>query len=228
MIDPLVITFDLDDTLYPEMDFVRSGFESVARYLAPLCGESWPTLYGELLTSLEVDGRGRQFDVLLARRAVANVTVPDLVTRYRAHKPTLQLPGAALSALGDIRAAGHSIFVLTDGDPVVQRTKVEALGLRSVIDGVICTWDEGRSAGKPNPRGFSRLLAETGARPRELVYVADNPVKDFIAVRRAGGRSIRLLAGPYRDVVPAGPQYMPDVTIERLGDVPRALRTLRP
>lgn len=216
---PLVVAFDLDDTLYPELDFVRSGFQSVARYVAELSGESWLALYQELLQSLEVDGRGRQFDVILATRGLAHVTVSDLVNLYRTHDPSLQLPESSSRALAEIRKAGHLVFVVTDGDPGVQRAKIGALGLSEMIDGAIYTWDEGAEAGKPSPRGFERLLEQVSLPPSRLIYVGDNPIKDFIAVRRAGGRSIRVLTGAFCTMIPTGPDFSPDSEVESLESV---------
>jgi putative hydrolase of the HAD superfamily len=219
-----VVAIDLDDTLYPEVEFVRSGFQSVARHVAQLSGEDCSALYQELLRSLEVDGRGRQFDALLATRRLAQVNVTDLVSHYRAHKPSLHLPETSRQALRDIRKSGHLVFVVTDGDPGVQRGKVGALGLSEMIDGAIYTWDEGPGAGKPSPRGFERLLEQVGLPASQLVYVADNPIKDFIAVRRAGGRSVRVLTGAFRKIVPSGPDFGPDFEVESLEDVEGLLR----
>ena len=33
-----VLVFDLDDTLYPELSYVHSGFRAVAAFLSPLLG----------------------------------------------------------------------------------------------------------------------------------------------------------------------------------------------
>jgi hypothetical protein len=113
---------------------------------------------------------------------------------------------------------------VTDGDPRVLRNKVTALGLDAFVDGAIYTRDEGDTAGKPNLRGFVRLLEATRASTNEVVYVGDNPTKDFIGVNSIGGRTVRVLEGPYRALPAPTEQHAPTVRVDRLRDCRRCWR----
>ena len=38
LIEQSILVFDLDDTLYPELSYVHSGFRAVAAFLGPVLG----------------------------------------------------------------------------------------------------------------------------------------------------------------------------------------------
>ncbi len=170
-----LVAFDLDDTLYVEMDFVKSGFRAVAAALSDRTDIDGEDLYRDLCDVLNRDGRGKVFDTVLDRHSLQGTTPGELVSIYRNHEPALELPTDSRKVLVRLRNRGHALAIVTDGDPGVQRAKVRALGLEELVDMAIYTWDEGPEAGKPSPKGFERLLGATGSKPGDLMYVADDP-----------------------------------------------------
>src|SRR4051812_6149568 len=93
------VIFDLDDTLYREHDYVRSGFAAVARRLAAEpAAPPERELYGALEQEWRRNGRGRVFDAVLADTGLA-VDVGELVAVYREHEPQLTLYPDAERAL---------------------------------------------------------------------------------------------------------------------------------
>src|SRR5205823_2027561 len=62
---PSVLVFDLDDTLYPELSYVHSGFRAVAAFLSPLLGASAETLAAGMIAEETLQGRGQVFDNVL-------------------------------------------------------------------------------------------------------------------------------------------------------------------
>ncbi len=61
----MILIFDLDDTLYPELEYVRSGFLAVANELNHLF--KWPVTesFNFMLKTLDEKGRGAVFNDLL-------------------------------------------------------------------------------------------------------------------------------------------------------------------
>jgi putative hydrolase of the HAD superfamily len=187
-----VIVFDLDDTLYPEADFVRSGFQAVDRALVPRGIQGFEPLANGLF---QEGLRGKIFDAALTKLgvAVSPELVAELVQIYRAHVPQLQLFPDACRAL-DYYQRRSKVALLTDGSAAVQRNKVRGLGLESAFTACIYTDDLGRDCWKPSEVPFLKLAAMlemTDAMDR-LVYVADNPRKDFIAPNRLGWSTVRI------------------------------------
>ncbi|MBI4566656.1 MAG: HAD family hydrolase [Planctomycetes bacterium] len=186
-----LVVFDLDDTLYLERTFVRSGFRVVSECVRREWGVSgffskaWRLfLAGErrLIVDRVIQDEGIQPFRAVVRR---------LVAVYRSHRPRLRLCPDARRFV-ERPPPGVALAILTDGRPRTQRAKIRALGLDRWIDPVILTGRWGTKYGKPHPRGFRTLQRRFGLRPSACVYVADNPAKDFDAPRRLGWRFVRM------------------------------------
>ncbi len=189
MISALV--FDLDDTLYPEREFVRSGFVAVDEWLRAQRGVTgFAAEAGRLFARGE---RGRIFDDAL--RTLDQEPVPDLVATlvevYRAHVPRLALYPDAHWALRHF-GARFKLGLVTDGYLATQRNKVAALGIAPWFGAVVYTDEFGREHWKPSPEGFRRVEQVLGCSGNACVYVGDNPAKDFVAPNRLDWRTVHL------------------------------------
>lgn len=186
------LVFDLDDTLHPELAYVKSGFEAVARLVCKTrpFGPYLDTLWSEFIHG----DRTKVFDALLARHPeVRPYGVPELVQAYRAHLPEIRLDDGTRELLVWARAAGLGLALISDGYAVAQGRKVEALGLAGLVDLIVLTDQWGREFWKPHPRAFEEVQAYFGVRGEALAYVGDNPLKDFLAPNRLGWRTIRYI-----------------------------------
>jgi putative hydrolase of the HAD superfamily len=223
------VVLDLDDTLYPESEYVRSGFRAVAARAQETLGVPAGEAEAELVALFERGVRGDTFDRWLAARGLDGEAAGDLVATYRAHEPDIDPFPDAAPLLGRVRAGGSALGLLSDGDPTVQGAKLDALGLRDAFDAIVITGELGEDAGKPSPRGYEELLRRLGdAPPGESVYLSDNPAKDFLGARRAGMRSIRVRrpGGIYAALEPETPDHAPDAEADDLERVQRALDEL--
>jgi putative hydrolase of the HAD superfamily len=200
------LVFDLDDTLYPEDAYVRSGFQAVARWLEAAGAMPARPAFEQLWSAHERGERGHLFDDLLAacEPAATAVTVPALVQVYRNHAPDIRFYPGMAGLLDDARARALRIAVISDGFLEAQRRKVEALGLDRWADPILLTDQWGRDHWKPCPMAFERVQEAFGLGPEQLVYVGDNPTKDFQAPNRLGWHTIRLAMpgqGPARPCI---------------------------
>src|SRR5919109_3451394 len=123
-----VVVFDLDDTLYLERDYVRSGFVAVDRWVNDRFSISG--FFDRAWALFEAGRRGDIFD-----RAIVELTarpnpelVRDLVDVYRGHTPSIRLAPDAEAALPGL-GARYRTALLTDGIGTTQARKVAALGL---------------------------------------------------------------------------------------------------
>lgn len=185
------LIFDLDDTLYPERDFVFSGYRAVAERVMADHGID---IEGALRARFNAGERGDLFTTVMLDLGlpVSESYVRGLVRVYRGHRPSLR-PCLDTRVLGDLRRAGFRLGLLSDGHGGVQRRKLGALGLAPLFDSVVFSDDlGGRETWKPSPLPYRACLAELDTAPAHAVYVGDNPAKDFLGARAAGMRSIRL------------------------------------
>lgn len=187
------VVFDLDDTLYLERDYVRSGFACVAGLIATSADES-REIAAWLGRAFDNGVRGDTFDRLLAERPeLADRFSPAyLVEAYRSHAPSISLLPGIADLLERLRARGLRLGVLTDGPLASQRAKAEALKLDEWFDPVLLTASREEGFTKPGALGFEWIAAIWHLPPAELAYIADNPRKDFVGPRNLGWLTIRL------------------------------------
>ena len=222
----VIVAFDVDDTLYRELDYVESGFRAVAAAVSNEYSISSEAAYELLMGTMERHGRGQQFDDLLRAVDAFSIGRRDaLVQVYRQHDPSICLPEESRQTLEAVRRGSHRVFLVTDGNHNVQNRKVEALGLRRFVEHAYLTSRYGQAATKPSTRVFELMLKRTGASAEELVYVGDNPRKDFVGVRQLGGATIRVLTGAYRHEI-AAHGHDADLTVDTIAAVPDALNRL--
>lgn len=174
------VIFDLDDTLYPEKEYVRSGYRKIAEFLGrpELADSMW-----------EVFGRGgKAVDEVLASSGLSSFR-EDALRVYRLQKPDIMLYPGVADMLGRIRGAGKKTGIITDGRPEGQRAKLGVLKIK--VDHVIVT-DElgGTGFRKPDRESFCRMRERLDVPFCRMVYVGDNPRKDFIAPDALGMKSI--------------------------------------
>ena len=222
------IVFDVDDTLYLERDYVRSGFAAVGAEARSRWGVDDFAERAWLL--FESGARGDIFDRVLVESGISPSpeAITALVARYREHPPAIRLLDDARACLERLHGR-LALACLTDGPLSCQRAKVVALGLERWLSPVILTAELGTGLGKPHPEGFRRIEAVTGESGATCAYVADNPLKDFAGPRLLGWRTVRIRrpGGLHAELASADDV---DEEIESLGELGQRLGgfTLRP
>ena len=201
----LGVVFDLDDTLYLERDYVKSGFRAVAKTAVKHTGTSADEAFNFLWNEFTAGVRGSSFNALLERypELAQRVDVPALVRCYREHAPDIHyLPGIK-PLLDELKNADVPLAVISDGPLVSQAAKAKALNVSLYADPVVLTDAWGQDFWKPHVRAFEHVAAAFGLPPEQLIYIGDNPVKDFHAPTALGWRSVRLrLPGQVRETLP--------------------------
>jgi putative hydrolase of the HAD superfamily len=187
---PLCVVFDLDDTLYLERDYVRSGFAAVGRWAVTELGVSdFETRAWQLFTEGERESIFQtalaEFGITTDQRILAQMT-----SIYRAHRPVIQLLPDSIKCLTELDSSAI-LGLITDGDPQRQRMKCDRLGLCNWLSHVIYTGDWGAEFHKPHPRAYEAIQYQIGRNCR-FVYVADNPAKDFISPLALGWDTVRV------------------------------------
>lgn len=172
------VVFDLDDTLYPERDYVKSGFNAVGNYI-----ESKYDLTGireELLALFDANKADVYGRILLAHCLPASESA-ILIEIYRTHKPDkLELFPDAMPIIEYLKAQGIKIGIITDGRVDGQRNKVEALGIADLFDNIIYTDSlGGEQYRKPHRASYEQMSNALGVDFSEMLYVGDNPIKDY-------------------------------------------------
>lgn len=212
----MVIIFDLDDTLYDELSYVVSGLRCVAQFLEPIIGEKKEHILLGLKEELTF-ARSHIFDRFLKKKGFfTKKLVKQCVSVYRQHIPKIELYPEAKACLK--RLQNYPLYLVTDGNTIVQQKKIEALGLKSVMRGTFCTYRYGLHNSKPSPYCFMKIAQLENVSPNQVVYVADNQNKDFVGIKPLGFHTIQVLTGQYKDLCKEA-SYQAECIINNLNEL---------
>ena len=189
-----VVIFDIDDTLYKEIDFLKSGYRKVAEMVGTQYGLDSRSVYNQLLMWYY---KGENAFACLNEKYGLNNPIEEYINIYRFHHPSIMLSSEVKVTLSSLKANGVLMSIITDGREETQRNKMEALGLSEWInmDNVII--NEEKSHFKPNHWSFDMMMLKCYEQYPDMnlsfYYVGDNPDKDFIAPNQLGWETICLL-----------------------------------
>ena len=198
------LVFDVDDTLYLERDYVRSGFWAVDRWARVHLGVAG--VFERAWERFESGHRRTIFDEVVAELSLDPASIGTMVEVYRSHDPEISLLADSMAALETAASNGAPIAVVTDGPAASQWGKVRALGLDRWASLTVVTADLGPGRGKPHPAAFELVQDRLGHCGPDCAYVADNPAKDFAAPAALGWRTVRVRrVGSLHEHQPSGP-----------------------
>lgn len=212
-----VVVFDLDDTLYKEIDYLRSAYRYIAGRLAGDDAEReeiFGTLYGAYK-----EGRDA-FAALMECYNNKGVTKETLLHWYRTHKPQISLTDGCEGFLSVLVTKGCRLGIITDGRTVTQLNKIEALGLHSLIADEDIVISERFGSEKPSPENYLYFMNKYGADAR-YYYIADNTAKDFIVPNRLGWTTVCLKDNGqniHKQDLSLPDDFLPKYTVEEFGD----------
>lgn len=194
------VLLDLDDTLYPQAEYLASAWSAVADRGAEL-GLPRDRLFAAL-TAVAARGsaRGGIVDEAVAAVDGPAAVVPELVAAFHATRPARLDPYPGVGdALRELRVR-VPIAVVTDGAVAGQRAKLAALRLDDAFDVTVLSDRWGRAYRKPHPHPFRTALARLGVDAADAVMIGDRPDKDVAGAATIGLRAIRVRTGEYHDV----------------------------
>src|SRR3989338_321733 len=214
------IVFDLDDTLFLENLFRRSGFNFIAKKL---------NRAGISVTSKKIFQMSKQYPKTLFNEIVfryhLSYSPEDLLGWYRNHPPKIRAyPGVKL-LLKRLKRE-YKLGLLTDYFHQTQVNKVKALGIGKFFDSIVYT--DNIRAPKPATLGFRILKEKFGCQNGQIIYIGDNEEKDFVGAKKAGFITVKFKnqKGFFYGRKGRSPMHNPHFEIKGLKDVFKILAQL--
>ena len=180
-----VVVFDLDDTLYNEVDFLKSAYKEISIKIVDDINVSNEVVYGDML-EYYYNKKNVFEEILLKYNSCLNL--PELLNLYRNHKPQINLSEDKIEVLNFFKSKNFSLGLLTDGRSFQQRNKIEALNLIQWFTEIVISEEFGSE--KPsinNYRSFEKVFGDG-----HYYYIADNVSKDFISPNKLNWTTICL------------------------------------
>jgi len=223
------VVFDLDDTLYDEVDYCQSGFAAVAHFVADMPGAPPAERIFHCLRDLFAAGRRRDtFNAALDQLGIPcePEIIQELVHVYRNHEPDISLPDESRKILEKL-GRRYTLSLLTDGYLPAQQLKVRALRIEQYFKRIIYTEQLGRRFWKPSPAGFLRLIEELDVKPQQMACIGDNQRKDFIAPNRLGCPTVEIIReARIHTAAPEQPDAAAKHIIHKISQLPPLLEKL--
>ncbi|MFK5958372.1 MAG: HAD family hydrolase [Lutibacter sp.] len=177
MLNKVVIVFDLDDTLYNEIDYLKSAYIEIAINLIKLDAVKCSVLelYNEMLFLFQA--KKNVFSNIIEKYSITAFTLNALIEQYREHKPNLILSPETKELLEYLKINNAEIGMITDGRSIQQRNKINALGIDKYLNHIIIS--EEIESEKPSTLNYQFFVDKYG-KDSNFIYVGDNVKKDFI------------------------------------------------
>ncbi|MED4375447.1 HAD-IA family hydrolase [Schinkia azotoformans] len=199
------VIFDLDDTLISERKYIESGYLHISKLLSKRVNKSAIKLYQLLITLFEENPKyvfNRLFKMLEINYTQNDIL--ELVEQYRNHLPTIKLFDDVLPCLKELKKKKIKLGIITDGFANAQRQKLKAIDVKEYFDEIIVTDELGRDFWKPHPKAFEIMKNKLDVKFNEMIYVGDNPKKDFYISNKYPILTIRI----YREGIYCNQEYL--------------------
>jgi len=223
--EPRNILLDIDDTLFPSTEFSSLARRNALNAMISMGLDSdIETLHSRLEAIISKHGSNYQnhFDDLCNELGVRRPGryIAAAVAAYHDTKTAIQPFPKAPLALMRLKQDGHRLYVATNGNSIKQWDKLIRLRLALFFDDVFVSEELGVQKGDAF---YRKVLKALGSKPQGCVMVGDREDLDIIPAKSVGMKTVRLISGRY-----AKGSTVADCTIKDIGDLPTAIRKLKP
>jgi HAD superfamily hydrolase (TIGR01509 family) len=198
MIAPLVLSFDLDDTLWPVGPVIAAAESTLLSWLR----ERYPlTLSGHDLESLRALRAGvaqrfpdRGHDLTFLRHRTlkdlfgaaghAESLADEALEVFFSARNRVEFYDDVRPALTRLRSR-YRLFALSNGNADLQRC-----GIGDLFAGHVTASAAG--AAKPDARIYAALLKMAGVEPARVLHIGDDPLADVVGATQAGMQAVWL------------------------------------
>jgi putative hydrolase of the HAD superfamily len=188
------VIFDLDDTLISEKEYIKSGYRHIAGIIEDRFAMDKNQVFDDLMSFFKVSPLN-VFNRLYDKYQIeySKEMILDLVKEYRGHFPDIKFYEDVLTCLSELKGLGIKVGIITDGYAIAQRQKLKAVQADKYFDEIIVTDELGRDYWKPHPKAFELMKEKFKVNFDEMIYVGDNPEKDFYISRTYPIKTVRIL-----------------------------------
>jgi len=218
------IIFDLDNTLYNQVDYIEDLMEHISLLLSRKYNLDVDETSKVLLSYWMEKGPfyGHFFDDIVQKLSIDKNEAQKLITTSHSYRPNIRPYPGVLAALDKLQK-NYSLAMITDGNEEVQQNKIDALGIEQYFGKILYATENNM---KPSPEPYVAVLDHFKLQPEEAIYVGDNPTVDFITPSIMRMMTIRVLSGFFKDIQ-LDDQHEATYTINNVGEIFDVLGTLQ-
>ena len=216
--------FDLDDTLY---DYLGQRLRVAHRHAAQAMVKAGlkagvEAVYRARMRAFRQDPMLRYIDPEVARHF--NVDDPQAICHaaredyFNCPVGKLKLFRGSLPLLRFLARRGIKNFIVSFGEPAIQRQKVRALGLdrEPSVENI---YYADRDNVLTKEAAFQKIQKQLGLLPKQILVVGDRPAREIRAGNDLGMYTIRIHRGEFKAQLPIGSQEEPDYVVRTLAEI---------
>lgn len=190
------VFFDLDCTLYDVRQYNLGAFKEISGYLSKKYNLRPQNVYKKLahLWGKKTSGFPRLFDDLLDIFGLER-ELKKVIRLFNNYKGKLKPYPDTTPILKELKKKNYKLGIITDGDIERQKRKIKLLGIKFFFDVIIYAK---AIEPKPSEKPFLAAAGQLNMNPKNVFYVADNPLIDFEGAKKIGMKTIRLKRGEFK------------------------------
>lgn len=182
MNNKIFIIFDLDDTLYKEINFLKSAYLDIALMITP---KTYMSTFNKMM---EFYYSNQNVFEKIIKYTKTNYTKQELLNSYRNHLPNIELKYTTQILLKYLIDTNISLGLITDGRSIQQRNKLKALSIENYFKDIIIS----EEFGSEKPSALNYQYFENKYQGFKFCYIGDNLKKDFVIPNQLGWDTICL------------------------------------
>lgn len=182
--------FDLDDTLYPEIDYIKPAYFRLSKEIEQRNGIPVESSYNFLLDEFIRGNRHKLFDRFITSFGLNSSSMEYMLSILRSVtiENGLQMYPHMIDFIEKLKEKEVTCFVVTNGNVEQQRNKINHLGIARHFAEIVYA---NNLTPKPDPASWYFLKRKFNLNESESVYVGDAQSDELFAVN-SGIRFIHL------------------------------------
>ena len=194
------VFFDFDDTLQSRAGAFRlycSDF--LSRYFPEIRGEEKERRMDEMEEHVDGGYKSREAywpEMIALWDWKAAPPLQTLVEDFNTNfgKRVVMLEGS-VETLRELKRRGYLLGMVTNGNSLLQNTKLDTAGIRDLFDMAVVSDDIG--IWKPDKGIFEYAMKQLGVTPEQSLFVGDHPVNDIQGALGAGMHAVWVDYGSF-------------------------------
>lgn len=184
--DYTTIIFDLDNTLYDEIEYLSKAYFYIGNKISKLSNHfSAQDIFIYLLEEFKANGRKNLYQKLITKFDVVNYSLSDFLDDLREvviQENSIQIKEQFYSFI-TTNINNYKFFIATNGNKIQQENKIRSINIpfKNRFNIVYCD-DFGNNKRKPNPFFINYISKSFEIKLNDMIFIGDS-VEDYEAAR---------------------------------------------
>tara|TARA_B110000305_G_C19196214_1_gene518962 strand:- start:123 stop:770 length:648 start_codon:yes stop_codon:yes gene_type:complete len=190
-----IVILDLDDTIYNFESFYRQAFIDVSFFLSKKSNVKQSIIFRNMMMLYKKNNLN-VIDEILKKLNLKIRYKKKCISIYRYSKKKLFMYKDVKKFL---MFNTYAMYLVTDGNKIMQKEKIKTLKIEKYFKKIYITNQYGLKYNKPSLHCFIKIKRNEKCNFKDMCYVADNPIKDFVNLKKNNIKTIRLMRGVYKN-----------------------------